>query len=331
MPAPSLRRLRSAAASLLLAACAAATAPPVLAQADPASPNPDTLAHALLWRVDVPEAPAPSYLFGTIHLIGADDFLLSDSLLQALNRAERVVFEIDPAAMTDMSTAMTLMTKAFMRGDTTLRDLLSAEDYARVDEHFAAKGLPMMFLQRMKPMFLSMLAEMDLGDLGGMLGGGGGGEAEAEEAYQLKSYELELDRVARAAEKEVDGLETVAYQMSLFDSLPYAAQARMLVAAVDNANAGEDGDDPLAALTAIYVSGDVDGMYDVTAGESEDVSGFERTLLTNRNRNWIAPMLTQAAAAPTLFAVGAGHLGGPEGVVRLLRAAGAEVTPLSRR
>ncbi|MFK8054909.1 MAG: TraB/GumN family protein [Saprospiraceae bacterium] len=284
----------------------------------------DTLDHALLWRIDDPGAPAPSYLFGTIHLIDADEFLISDSLMAAVNRSERLVFEIDPAEMTDMSMQMSLMMSAFMKGDTTLRDLLTDEEYAQVKDRFAEIGLPMMFLDRVKPMFLSMLTGMDMGDLQGMMGG----ENESEEGG-IKSYEMELSAIAEKTEKEVDGLESSAYQMSLFDSIPLSAQADMLMASLEVST--EDGVDPMKALTDVYTSGDIDGMYTMSIGEEGGLASFEELLLVNRNKNWVEPIKTQVAQRPTLFAVGAGHLGGPEGMVRLLRAEGLTLTPLSKR
>ena len=300
----------------------------VLTPLDPAvaiAPD-DSLDRALLWRIDAPGAKAPSYLFGTIHLIDAEDFLISDSLMTVLNRTDRVVFEIDPAEMQNPMVAMSLMQQAMMSGGQTLRDLLEADEYARVDAHFSDMGLPMMLLERVKPMFLSMLAGLDPSDMGGMMGGfgGEGGDGEA----TIKSYEMELDAIARETEKEVGGLETTAFQLSLFDSIPLPDQADMLMAAIDAPDGEED---ELSRLTRVYVTGDVDGMYAMSVGEEGGLGGFERMLIVNRNRNWIAPMLEQAAAGPTLFAVGAGHLGGPEGVIRLLRAEGAEVEAVSVR
>jgi len=285
----------------------------------------DTLDHALLWRIDAPGAPAPSYLFGTIHLIDAEDFLISDSLMAAVNRSERLVFEIDPAEMTDMGMQMQLMMSAFMKGDTTLKDLLTDEEYGQVKERFAEIGLPMMFLDRVKPMFLSMLTGMDLGDMQGMMGGGGDDAKEG----GIKSYEMELAAIAEQTEKEVDGLETSAYQMSLFDSIPLHAQADMLMASLEETPEG--GADPLKALTRVYTSGDIDAMYNMSIGEEGGLANFEKLLLVNRNKNWIEPIKTQVAQRPTVFAVGAGHLGGPEGVVRLLRSEGLTLTPLSKR
>ena len=283
----------------------------------------DSLDKALLWQIDAPGAAAPSYLFGTIHLIDAKDFLISDSLMTAINRSEALIFEIDPAEMTNPAMALGLITKAFMRGDTSLRDLLTKEEYARVDAHFSKLGLPMMFLDKVKPMFLSMIAGTDGMDLSGMMGG------TDEETSSIKSYELELDAIARQSEKEVGGLETTEFQMSLFDSIPYKTQAQMLVSAIDTPTNSEENE--LEELTKIYVTGDIDGMYSMSVGDEGSLGGFEKMLIVNRNRNWIAPIKKQVMIKPTLFAVGAGHLGGPEGVVRLLRAEGLTLTPLSVR
>ena len=153
-------------ASALDAQVEPAAEPTVLTPLEPVAgiaPD-DTLDRALLWRIDAPGATTPSYLFGTIHLIDAEDFVISDSLMTALNRAERVVFEIDPAEMQNPMVAMSLMQQAMMSGGQTLRDLLDEEQYARVDAHFSAMGLPMMLLDRVKPMFLSMLAGLDPSD-----------------------------------------------------------------------------------------------------------------------------------------------------------------------
>ena len=312
----------------LLAVLALALSLPLLAQETTLSVD-APLSTGLLWRIDAPDAPAPSYLFGTIHLIDAEDFLLSDSLMAALNRVEQVYFEIDPGAMQDPMAMMPLIQSAMMPSGTTLKDLLSAEEYARVNAHFSEMGLPMMFLERIKPMFLSILAATDPADMKGMMGGGGNplDGMQGDEA-KIKSYELELNGIAKQLEKPVDGLETMAFQMSLFDSIPLEGQAKMLVDAVDHPDTSEDA---LSALTEVYVTGDIEAMYEMSTSDEGGIGGYESMLLTNRNRNWVAPIMESTAARPSLFAVGAGHLGGPEGVIKLLEAEGLTLTPISVR
>jgi hypothetical protein len=51
--------------------------------------------------------------------------------------------------------------------------------------------------------------------------------------------------------------------------------------------------------------------------------------LKNRNENWIPVMAVMMKKRPVFFAVGAGHLAGDNGVIKLLRKAGYTLTPVS--
>ena len=138
---------------------------------------------------------------------------------------------------------------------------------------------------------------------------------------------MDLFDKANQAGKEVGGLETMGYQMSLFDSIPYKDQAQMLLDAVRGTSAETDAMDEIVKL---YKMQDIESMVSmVNEGESKESSGFEKVLLTNRNENWIAVMSKQMSSTPTFFAVGAGHLGGKNGVIRLLKKEGYTLTPVS--
>ena len=63
--------------------------------------------------------------------------------------------------------------------------------------------------------------------------------------------------------------------------------------------------------------------------ETQENSNYEDVLLRNRNLNWIPVMSKLMATGPVFFAVGAGHLGGETGVIRLLRKQGYTLTPVS--
>ena len=71
--------------------------------------------NTLLWRISG-KGITPSYLFGTMHMICADDIQLSDSLKHAISRADDVYLELD---MDNMFEMMSAMTKMKMRNDTT--------------------------------------------------------------------------------------------------------------------------------------------------------------------------------------------------------------------
>ena len=54
---------------------------------------------------------------------------------------------------------------------------------------------------------------------------------------------------------------------------------------------------------------------------------LELNLLINRNRNWVPIIENAIQQQPVFFAVGAGHFGGKDGIIELLRKRGYTLTP----
>lgn len=165
-------------------------------------------------------------------------------------------------------------------------------------------------------MFLSMMASEDAMNMQGSAQSG-----------EIVSYEMELMKMAQEQEKPIDGLETAEFQMSLFDSIPYDVQAQMLMATIKSGDSGEE-DNQLEQMVEMYKNQDIQGMQRMVKGDKGGISEYEELLLLRRNRNWIPVMEEMMAKNATFFAVGAGHLGGEEGVIALLRKAGYTVSPV---
>jgi uncharacterized protein YbaP (TraB family) len=267
--------------------------------------------NSLLWEISGEQVSRPSYLYGTIHLIGKNDFFLTEATRTAFERSELVAFEINLEEMSNPLALLPIMTKAFMRGDTTLRDLLDEESLSLVKGHFQKIGLPFAFFERIKPMFLAALAGEEA--LGGAEGRDG-----------VTSYELEFMSMARRAGKKMAGLETIEFQLSLFDSIPYAVQAQMLVESIRGGDEGGQIDQ----LVALYKAQNLEGLRAMIQKEGASFSAYEELLLHQRNRKWIPAMENMMKRQQVFFAVGAGHLPGPQGVIALLRSAGYTLRPL---
>ncbi len=264
---------------------------------------------ALLWKISGNGLKKPSYLLGTIHLIPKKQFHFSDHTYDALAEARRVTFEIDMKEMTNIVAQFNLLTKAFMSGGKTLRDLLPPEDYAFVRQKLDAKGMPAPMLERMKPMFLSTLFSSDEG-------------SGVTDNSTMTSVEMELYRQVKRRKLESAGLETAAYQMAIFDSIPYEAQAKMLVETLRNSDGADQDYDKMVEL---YQQKDINAMEAMMGEEAYGMNAYQDILLRNRNRNWIPVMGRMMREKATLFAVGAGHLGGKTGVIALLRTEGYKV------
>jgi len=271
------------------------------------------LVDALLWKIEGNQLTKPSYLYGTIHIIDAEDYFLPTGTLAAIDATDKMMFEIDMNEMSDMSKMMGIMTQAFMKDNLTLSDLLTDEEYKVVNDHFSSLGLPLMMLERIKPMFLSALAYGDM-------------DPQSIQSGSMKSYEMEFFEIAKSAGKPVGGLETIEFQMGIFDSIPYQDQAKMLVETIKSADTDSDEFDK---MTSMYKQQQITAMIEMISDEDEQLSEHEDVLVGMRNRNWIPVMAELMVVQPTFFAVGAGHLAGPSGVIKLLRKEGYKVTPLS--
>jgi uncharacterized protein YbaP (TraB family) len=277
------------------------------------APSAKPLEKALLWEITGAGIKQPSYVYGTIHLIEADKYFLPSGTMSAMESCEKVVFEIDMKEMSDFSSLLGLMGKIYMQNNVTLKDLVTAEDYELISRHFQKIGMPMFLLDRMKPMFLSVFTYGDM-DPSGIQNG------------RMKSYEMEFLTLANSLKKETGGLETVDFQLSLFDEIPYEAQAKMLVEGIRSQDKPEAGS--LKVMSDMYTSQDIEAMAALISSEGKEVSEFEDKLVTKRNQNWVEPIIQSARKGPTFFAVGAGHLGGQSGLIRLLQKAGCKVRPV---
>ena len=127
----------------------------------PTSKKDITEEKSLLWEISGNDLPESSYLFGTIHIIGSEDYFLPPGTLSAIDASQKMIFEIDMADMNDPMKLMPLLQKAYMKGDTTLKDLVTTDDYKIIEDHFKEMGLPIFFLERIKPMFLTVFASGD--------------------------------------------------------------------------------------------------------------------------------------------------------------------------
>ncbi len=260
---------------------------------------------SLLWKIEGKNLPAPSYLYGTIHLICPSDFVMSDTLKGCLKQTEQLTLEID---MDDPGLMMAMAKSMGMPEGKQLKNLLDSANYVRLNRYFKdSVGLSIAPFERAKPfMLMSILLNRVL-------------------ACQPQSYELSLMGLAKKQKSEVIGLETVEEQMAVFDSIPYADQARMLVTLMDSLPQARR---EFGKMVDVYKRQDIAGLYALTLESEFDMEKHQEVLLTDRNKRWIPMIEKQVAEKPTFIAVGAAHLGGEKGVIALLRKAGYRVSPV---
>lgn len=255
--------------------------------------------NSLLWEITGPGQSRPSYLFGTIHLICPADFSLSDSLKVTIARTQQIALEVD---MDDPAMMASMMKTMNMADGNGLKTLVTEGEYVKLNRFFRdSVGVSLAMFEKVKPFIL-------MGPL-----------FNAVLSCQPQSYEMELIALAGKQKTEVIGLETMDEQMALFDSVPYKDQIKIILTMIDSLPKARK---EFRDLVSLYKSQKVNDLYQMTMESDYGMDGNEEILLFDRNKKWIPRMQKIMIEKPTLFAVGAAHLGGERGVISLLRKQG---------
>ena len=260
------------------------------------------LEKSLLWKISGNGLKQPSYLYGTIHI--TCDASLDENTINALEVTEQLYLELD---MDDKSIQMKLMKLMIMKDGTKLSTLLSAEDFKMVDE-FMKKNLKMSakMFDSFKPFMISSMLFPKMLDC------------------KSQSVESELMKITKEQNEEIFGLEKAEDQMKVFDEIPYQDQADELLKTVKDDL--ENDKKEINEMMLIYQNKDIEGMLKMMSDSDNKITSENQDiLLNNRNKNWIPIMIKTMKDKPTFFGVGAGHLAGEEGVIKLLRKKGYKV------
>ncbi len=269
--------------------------------------------NTLLWKISGNGLETPSYLFGTIHMLCAEDAVLSKNMKKIIKDCDEVYLEVDMDNLFEMIGAMAKMK---MRGDTTLKDLLSLEEYEKVKAYFEAKGsmLPFSMLETYKP----MLAASTLQE----------GSMPCDNTAMMEQVIMEEAKIYK---KKIRGMETMSYQAGVLDSIPYKLQAQQLLSYIESAGKDSKEDKQMEEMFKAYNNQDLQKLEELMVETDAGMAGFTDILLYHRNQNWVKKLKTLLPEKSILVAVGAGHLPGEKGVINLLRKEGYKVTPVENK
>ena len=264
--------------------------------------------NALLWEISGQGLKQPSYLFGTIHATCADQIILSNSLRKAFNTSGQLYLEVDLDDPNIMSNSLRGST---LKSGTSLKNYLSAKDYSKANQFFQKNiSLPLDALVNVKPIILTTLIFPVLLNC------------------KPASWENTFVALAHAQKKNVLGLETIQAQFKAIDSIPPKIQAEQMMETINDLPGAKR---ELAGLLTAYKNQDISKIRQLIAQSPGMKPEYDAAIIDNRNRTWIPTILNAAKTKPTFFGVGAGHLGGKNGVIALLRQAGYVVMPVENK
>lgn len=260
-----------------------------------------------LWKVA--DEDTTIYLFGTVHALPADVNWKTGMIGEALDSSDTLVTEIDmtPESMSQLPAL--IMGKGLLPEGTTLRSLMSEEQKTSYEAGLAKLGVPAEALDTLEP----WLAAMQLAQVV-MQKAGFNAESGVETVLE-KTVKEGTDREA---------LETMEFQISVFDEMPQDAQLDFLLQSVEKPDEG------IAMLKNLVDGWKVGKVEEIATMLNEGMMTnpvLAERLLYARNANWAVWIDERLDRPGTVFmAVGAGHLAGTKSVQDLLAEKGIPST-----
>lgn len=276
----------------------------------------------LLYRVSGANLKKPSYVFGTFHLANSPFAEGINGVRQALDSTDQVYGELNFDFMLNPDSMQVMQKHMLLPDGKTLKTVLTADQYKKLDAvlvDFMGVGLS-------NPMVAQQMGQLSPATL----------LTQLQVLQYMKAHMGEFDptnlidqyfqKQAKQNNEKVDGLETLSFQANLLYGTPLKRQIEQLDCFLNNL-------DYYAQLTErmakAYYAQDLKGLLDVMNEKFNttcDATPDEiAKLIDNRNVDWVSRMPAIMKTAPTLFVVGAGHLPGDKGVLKLLQNKGYTV------
>jgi uncharacterized protein len=275
------------------------------------SPASQTSAQTFLWKAE--SAQNVVYLLGSVHFLAAENYPLPESMQAAFDDAEGLVFEIDLNEQNTSEAQQMILEKAQPESGETLRASLSPKIYVLATQKAAELGLPIEIFENLEPWFFTLIILfLKLQKIG------------FEPQYGV-DYHFYNQAVAQ--NKEILSLETLEYQISLFDRLSIANQQNLVLQTLEDLKSTET---LLTELVSSWLTGNVPQFTQLALESFKPYPQLQQAFLTDRNLNWlktIEPLFNQNK--DYLVIVGAAHLVGDQGLIRLLNDRGYQFEQVS--
>jgi len=264
----------------------------------------DAQEKTLLWKVSNDKHSI--YLLGSIHYLKKENFPLHKAILTAFNASKRLVLEVDLNRISPDAAQRVTLEKAMYRDGQTLKQNVSEETYQLAEQHAAKLGIDMKIMGPMKPWFVALtLLAIKFQQIG------------LDPNLGVDHY---LAERAKASGKATSGLETLEFQVGLFDQLSKRDQESLLRETVGEMELLVTN---INQIVQSWLNGDSDSLEALLLGGMKEYPELHEKIIVDRNRRWV-PQIEKILAqdGDAIVVVGAAHLVGKDGVIEMLKARG---------
>ena len=260
-----------------------------------------TSENSLLWEITGNGLTKSSYLYGTIHMICAEDYFLSEKVKKAFANSEELILEIN---LSDAKEIQDMQKMAM--GKESLNKILNPDQLFKLDQ--ILKNTAAMNIDQVNG--FSLTAVMSLVSM------------KAFGCSDFKLYEMEFMKLAKKNNIEIKGFETVKSQLAIIDGAYTNDEMITMLGEITQNN--------MSKLVDDYKSENISLMYDKMVDKQQMNQHTKEQMLDIRNQNWVKILPKLMDKKAVFVAVGAAHLAGEFGVINLLRKAGYVVNPIMK-
>jgi uncharacterized protein YbaP (TraB family) len=273
-----------------------------------AASRPSPVAKHMLFRVRGTHG-ATVYLLGSVHLLSPEAGKLPPEVDSAFAHAKVVAFETSIDSL--QGRAAELMSLAKNAPGTTLRSALTPAGAAKADSVLKGYGLTVDALAAYKPWFASLVMTQLVIQ-----------KAKFQADYGV---DAQINARAHAASKPTTGLESVDFQLHLFDSMTPAEQEQMLVMS----SSPDSSTSHLLAIKDAWLVGNTAALDSMLNRSMAEAPALFNKMVVERNKSWIPRLDSMLQGTDdALVVVGAAHLVGKQGVLEMLKAKGYSIEQL---
>jgi len=260
---------------------------------------------SLLWEIQHPESVYQSYVFGTMHLRGDEAYAHYQLALNAMDQCQALALEynLDEGQQTPSSHYFELP-----EGQ-SLTDIVGEKKYKKMRKIFLkAFNVDLDFCKNMIPLIvINLISESVFSQ---------------ERALPLDS-QLWAEGVERGL--RLSGVETFAAQMETLQKIPLSFQMKAIKSIASNVTRYRKN---ILALAKAYTKQDIHKLYKES---KRSLGATKKVLLYNRNETMADSIWDQSKGQNVFFGIGAAHLAGQRGVLKLLKDRGLKLRAIPNK
>lgn len=256
--------------------------------------------NTVLFKLSIDHASPLSYIMGTMHA-------KSDEAYAHIAQAQKYMSTVKVfAGEIDLNQEVSPGDGFLLEDGLTLQSLLGDKKYAKYSRIIQkAFQLNLDSVQHLKPLIAqNLILEKIINE------------------SQVLALDYKLKEIALELELELTGIETMEEQTNILLDIPIDIQLKIFKDSFKNVSKIKK---QLEKTVKLYEQGDINKLYKES---KKQLGKMKKTMLYKRNKIMAERIFAIIKKDSCFIALGAAHLGGLKGVLKLLKDSGVKVVPV---